>query len=37
MGRLSKKDLEVMKVKVIKYLRDGMEKRQEIFLKGLEK
>ena len=37
MGKLPKKDLEVMIVNTIKHSRNRVEKKRETFLKGLEK
>ena len=37
MGRLPENDLDAVVVKVIKHSGKGMQKRQEPFLKGIEK
>ena len=37
MGRLPESGLDVVVVKVIKHSRNGKQKRQEPFVKGLEK
>ena len=37
MGRLPESGLDVVVVKVIKHSSNGMQKRREPFLKGLEK